>query len=77
MVSMGGQGVIADRSNEHLGQSDLGVALVSLDQVRKIACSTLRSIAMRPESAWRRWELPTRPWGHGQSSLSVCGPVSL
>jgi hypothetical protein len=46
MVSMGGQGVIADRSNEHLGQSDLGVALVSLDQVRKIAYSTLRSIAM-------------------------------
>jgi 5,5'-dehydrodivanillate O-demethylase len=39
-VSMGGQGVIADRSGEHLGQSDRGIALL-----RKIWAREMQAIS--------------------------------
>jgi 5,5'-dehydrodivanillate O-demethylase len=47
-VSMGGQGVIVDRSMEHLGQSDKGIAL-------------LRRIWMREMSALEKGE-PLKQW---------------
>ncbi|MDB5575702.1 MAG: hypothetical protein JWR80_878 [Bradyrhizobium sp.] len=47
-VSMGGQGVIVDRSMEHLGQSDRGIAL-------------LRRIWMREMAALERGE-PLKQW---------------
>lgn len=53
-VALRGQGVIVDRSQERLGQSDAGIALL-----RRIFLRELQAIREnRPRKAWRRLEEP-------------------
>jgi 5,5'-dehydrodivanillate O-demethylase len=49
-VSLAGQGIIADRSNEHLGQSDKGVAIL-----RRIWAREMRAVQDGlPLKSWKR-----------------------
>src|SRR3546814_17273978 len=49
-VSIGGQGAIADRENENLGQSDVGVAML-----RRVIAREMKALRDgKPLKKWRR-----------------------